>query len=146
MASLNLYRCPSGHEQQEWITLARFPVGVPTRITCAACAASPEDPREVVMEFIPEGMRHDLMKEGFSIDVGTGELRLRSLHEIREFERRSQQDYRNGEGQPYNLRQFSQDPSNGDVNTFGDSPREPFSKTNRRGQPYVTRRGFRPED
>lgn len=144
MAAWNLYRCPAGHEQRELISLARFPIGTPVLITCDACAAGPVG--WVKMAFVPEGAQHDLMKEDFSIDVGDGEVRLRSLHEIRQFERRSQQAYRNGEGQPYNLRAFSQDQTNSDVNTFGASPREPFSKTNRRGVPYVTRRGFKVEE
>jgi hypothetical protein len=129
----HLYHCPNGHSQEETISVARFPVGMPVLITCQVCAEP--------MDYFPEGARTSLMKEDFSIDVGHGPIRLRSISEIRAFERESHQRYANGEGAPYNLRAFSQDDSNRDRNTFGESPRVPFSTRNRRGQPFVTRRG-----
>lgn len=140
MAAEHVYFCPDGHTQQELITASRFPPGTAVDIRCQVCGAK--------MDYFPEGARVSLMSEDFSIDVGDGPLRLRSITEIRNFERESHQRYANGEGAPYNLRVFSQDRSNEDKNTFGESPRVPFSKTNRRGQPYVRTPGgaVQPED
>jgi hypothetical protein len=123
------YHCPNGHTQRETISVSRFPVGTPVLIACNDCGAK--------MDYFPEGARTSLMPEDFFVDVGDGPIRLRSISEIRRFERESQQRYANGEGAPYNLRAFSNDNGNMNRNTFGDSPREPFSKTNRQGKPYV---------
>lgn len=127
------YFCPDGHVQTETISAARFPPGIPVEILCQACGAK--------MDYYPEGARVSLFPEDFTVDVGDGPMRLRSITEVRHFERESQRRFANGEGAPYNLRALSNDNGNMDRNTFGENPIAPFSKTNRRGQPYVTTRG-----
>jgi hypothetical protein len=58
-----------------------------------------------------------LQRDGTHKDVTVG-----SLTQMRKLERESEQAHRNGEGQPMRFRMWSQDRSNGDVNTFGPDP------------------------
>jgi len=57
----------------------------------------------------------------FSVDVDGTRVEIDSLHKLRQIERDSEQRYRNGEGEPLRFRGYTQDSSNLDVNSFGDS-------------------------
>lgn len=56
---------------------------------------------------------------------GHQEVAVESLHQLRQLERRSEQAARNGEGQEFRARAFSQDRSNMLDNTFGAPPHAP---------------------
>ena len=96
------------------------------------CYGSPEagahDP--VAMTWMPAVGRMDASGGSgftpFSVDVlAHGQhtpVVIDSLHKLRQVERDSEQAHRNGEGQPMRFRMWSNDRTNGDVNTFGKDP------------------------
>lgn len=47
-------------------------------------------------------------------------VRITNLRDLRKLEKESEQQYRNGEGQPMVFRRWAQDDSNRDVHTLGD--------------------------
>jgi hypothetical protein len=54
----------------------------------------------------------------FSVDVNGQQVTVGSLHQMRQIERLSEQQHRNGEGQPMVWRDYSQDRSNTDRHTL----------------------------
>lgn len=66
---------------------------------------------------------------------------ISSFADVRRLERESERRAANGEGTLSIFRAFSQDSSNHDRNALGENPVPSFPKRNRRGIPYVTRKG-----
>lgn len=85
----------------------------------------------VRMEWLPQIGRMDVQGGGGFTGFDTyvrgrdGQEKLvhvASLNDLRRIERETEQAYRNGEGQPMRWRDYAQDHSNRDVNTFGPDP------------------------
>lgn len=83
----------------------------------------------VVTEWLPQVGAMDAAGTftPFSVEVqgrnGVHQTRtVDSLHTLRTIERETEQAHRNGEGQPMRFRMWSNDRSNGDVNSFGADP------------------------
>lgn len=92
----------------------------------------------VLMDWIPAAS-FDLRSDGsegfakFTIYDGQNRrVEIDSLHKLRQVERESEQQYRNGEGQPLRFRMWNQDRSNRDVNSFGPDPSEKPSTEGKR--------------
>ena len=68
-----------------------------------------------------------------------------SLHKLRQIERESEQQARNGEGQQMTWRQYSQDPSNKHVHTLMKDPTPTITGKTTRGVPLV-RETLRPSE
>lgn len=69
----------------------------------------------------------------FTVDYGSGPTEITSLGQVRSIERESEKAEKDGRGQPYVFRAFSQDPSNHDVNTLkseGFQQKRPAKKSN----------------
>lgn len=70
------------------------------------------------------------------VPIGPNGMRFESLHDIREFERQSEQLAAEGIGQPYVIRGYSQNKSNMSVNTLGTMEEAPPpSFTDAKGRP-----------
>ena len=89
----------------------------------------------VLMQWIIPRPRFDLRSDGegcsghtfqkFTVRDGQNHpVEIDSLHKLRQIERESEQQYRNGEGQPILFRGFAQDHSNMSTNLFGEPPTE----------------------
>lgn len=79
------------------------------------------------MAWIPAVGAMDAFEPGqeFVTADGQGHYRtIESFAQMRQLERESEQQYRNGEGQPLRFRALHQHRSNKDVNTFGEAPQE----------------------
>lgn len=83
------------------------------------------------MEWIPQIGRMDAGSgssfTAFDVEVRQPDgshkaVHIDSLRKLRQVERDTEQQARNGEGQALRWRDYSQDPSNKDVNTFGPDP------------------------
>lgn len=94
-----------------------------------------------LMHIIYPGRLHVDHFAPVDVEVNGTVYHLTSIHQARTIERIAEQQARNGEGQPYVFRDFSQDHSNRDRNVFGEPPHPQFSTRSRRGIPYVTRYG-----
>lgn len=82
--------------------------------TCGDC--------QVQTVWIPKIGRMDALEPFQEFSTFDGQNRpvlIDSLHKLRQVERESEQQARNGEGQPLVWRQYSQDRSNRDVHTLG---------------------------
>lgn len=97
------------------------------------CKGSPADHGSGLKQHIFSPVEVDLGKEGKVV--------LSSVMDARRLERESEKRAANGEGQQIVFRAFTQDKSNYDRNSLGENPRVPFRTRNRRGQPFITRRG-----
>lgn len=81
------------------------------------------------MTWMPQA-RFDMRSDSGSSDIpkftvrdGQNQLvEIDSLHKLRKLERESEQQARNGEGQPLRFRAYSQNRSNMQDNTFGPDP------------------------
>lgn len=114
--ALHDYRCPRcGHVARDQAV----------EISVGATAGAPECPNcldlhnVVRMEWIPKIGRMDAANgPGFvAFDTYNGrneKVTVTSLAQLRQIERQSEIDHRNGEGQPLVFRAFSNDPSNKD--------------------------------
>lgn len=80
---------------------------------------------ETYMEVIPAIGRMDAQGGGgfkaFQISHNGQQVVIDSLHKLRQLEQQSEQDYRNGEGEPLRFRMWNNNRSNKDVNSFGES-------------------------
>lgn len=116
------YACPRcGHVARDHMV----------EISVGAVAGAPECPvcltldGHVVMDWIPQVGRMDAASgpSFTAFDCFDGQNRkvhVGSLKQLRDLERQSEQQARNGEGQPLVFRKWSQNDSNKDVNTMGD--------------------------
>lgn len=75
--------------------------------------------------------------------IGEHGVEVNSLRDIRRIERESEQRYRDGVGEPYVFRLYSQDSSNRDVGTLGDAPSAKPSQDWLRKQQARTGRPFK---
>lgn len=126
------YRCPHcGHIGRDHLV----------EISVGASAGAPECPacltldHVVTMEWIPKIGRMDASSgPGFTgfdtFDGQNNRVHVGSLHQLRQLERQSEQQHKNGEGQPLVFRAFSNNPSNKDQSalhpnfTGGEQPTE----------------------
>ena len=108
-------------------------------------------------EWIPQVGRMDAYEPFQEFETRDGQNRrvtVDSLHALRKVERQSEQDYRNGEGQPLVWRSYSNDASNRDVHalhpgwTGGERPDPAFVRkhgaTFRRGNDSVAETDYGP--
>ena len=94
----------------------------------------------VTMDWLPGGTCVDSFTP-FEADVGDTSVLVTSLHQARTLEREAERATANQEGQPMIFRHLSQDRSNMDRNVFGPPPNQKFNTRDRRGNPYVVRKG-----
>lgn len=128
------YVCPAcGHVLED----VNIPIAIGAQAGAPEC---PEDGRR--MEWIPQIGRMDAYEPFVEFDVKDGRgqtIHVDSLRKLRQVERDSEAMARNGEGQPMVWRQYSQDRTNRDVNTFGENPFEaPDPKAKRKIAASVT--------
>lgn len=76
-------------------------------------------------------------------DAHGAQVKVESLHQIRQIERESQRRAADGEGQEVRFRMYSQDRSNRHTNTFGEAPARGPSRAWLRQQEARTGRPFR---
>ena len=79
------------------------------------------------MQWIPAVGAMDAFEPGqeFTTSDGQGNrITIESFAQMRQLERDSEQQYRNGEGQPLRFRALHQHRTNREVNTFGEAPQE----------------------
>ena len=103
---------------------------------------------ERIMTWIPQVGRMDAYEpfQEFETTNGRGErVTIDSLHKLRQIERESEQQARNGEGQQMNWRQYSQDPSNKYDHTLMKDPTPVITGKTTRGVPLV-RETLRPSE
>lgn len=75
------------------------------------------------------------------VEVDLGSLGKHTIGSIQDADRLTRMA--RGKGQEISLRAFENEPSNQDRNSMGENPQPKFSTRNRRGVPFVTRRGDR---
>lgn len=76
-------------------------------------------------EWVPAIGSMDAFEPGTEFTAYDGQnnpVHVESFAQMRKLERESEQQMRNGEGQPIRFRHLHQDRSNRDVNTFGEAP------------------------
>lgn len=85
--------------------------------------------------------------EAFTIEVDGGPKHFASLHEVRKYERETERRVANGQGSLTIFREFSNNSAGGrqTENVFGAPDFPKLSTRNSRGDPFVVRRGHRPE-
>ena len=79
------------------------------------------------MQWIPNVGMVDAFEPGQSFHVYDGQnnrVEVESFRQMRKLERQSEQQFRNGEGQPMRFRALHQNRSNMQDNTFGKDPSE----------------------
>lgn len=75
------------------------------------------------------------------VEVDGKKVTISSFADVRRIERESERKAANGEGTLSIFRAFSQDQSNQDRNALGENPAVKFPTRNRRGMPYIIRKG-----
>ena len=96
-------------------------IDIPIAIGAKAGAPSCAD-CQIQTDWIPKVGRMDALEPFQTFTAYDGQnnpVVIDSLHKLRTIERASEQQARNGEGQPIVWRAYSQDRSNRDVNTLG---------------------------
>lgn len=101
--------------------------GMHTAPLCPRCSTQ--------MVWIPQVGAMDAFEPGQEFIVYDGQnnpRKIESFAQMRQLERESAQQYRNGEGQPLRFRALHQHRSNMDDNTFGDVPQEKPTEAGKR--------------
>lgn len=117
MMALHDFFCP----RCRWVaTDVNVPIAegaVNATVKCPHCAGNPR------MEWIPQVGRMDAgsgpgFKEFDTFNGRNEKIHISSLKQLRDVERQSEIDYRNGEGQPLVFRAFSNEPSKMDASAL----------------------------
>lgn len=118
--ALHDFQCPiCGHVTRD--------VNVPIDLGAAkVCVHCPVCPAKILMDWIPAiggmdvgGVKGAAFKAFETYDGQNRKIRVENMRDLRRLERESEQQARNGEGQPLVFRRWSQTDSNKDVNTLG---------------------------
>ncbi len=121
--ALHDYLCPCGETlRDQYRTIADG--GMDTRPLCPKCGN--------LMDWIPQIGCMDAFEPGQEFVVYDGQNRPRTIEsfaQMRALERESEQQARNGEGQPLRFRALHQNRSNMQDNTFGEVPQPKISSS-----------------
>lgn len=114
--ALHDYQCPTcGHRAVD----VNVPIEIGAAAVCVECPLCADVGRKSRMEWLPQVGRMDAGNgpSFVAFDTFDGKnqkVHVSSLKQLRDIERQSEVDHRNGEGQPLVFRTFSNDPSNKD--------------------------------